>query len=701
MSSSNKFQTVACVFIFLVALVAVGVTQTAPQGTLAGGKANAAAAAESTSITPFATETGKVSMSLDAFGTNQNFSSIVPAAALPNEVAPGNIRVQKPVGATVRKAYLLAATVPSFSGDVIIAPGDITLDGNPISFSTEVDNPSLPNWHNYLTEVTSIVKPKVDAAAPGIVYFDVEESSAKTLSIDGTILAVILNDPNQVADNTVIFLFGAQNPSGDTFNINLTNPINKSAAGFALDFSLGISFSDQDNGPSYPQQYSIVDVNGQRLTSAAGGSDDGFPANGNLITVGGIGDSNANPPDPNATPTTARSDDELYSLIPFVNNGDHLIQVNTSNPSNDDNIFFAAFFVGANNAVIGPTPTPTPGNGPLTPYYLTAGEQHKNWVVQMTSLVSSWPQKHVKSVGESPLAVTDFVKTLGTFYTNVKTLGSRYTLAGAYVGPDYPYPSIAGAAFWDGASDGTNNYSVDFAHGGVYKFDSNWANPVKLFSTSSDYLGITFDTLDNTFWLAKFHTGLIEHRSMNGALLSSFNLPFTGASCLALDPQDRTLWMGSQNAKGTFYQYELDGTQVRARTYTFLKTQNTLGGEFPVPTPTPTPAQTVNVSVSPSSITEGDSTTFTITRSVATAQSLVVHYTMKGTATDGSDYTLSGTPNQVTIPANQTSATVTLGAEFDEQREGTETAKMVLQPGAGYTLGPNNKATVNISDPPS
>ena len=270
-----------------------------------------------------------------------------------------------------------------------------------------MDNTSVPGvCHNYLTDVTSLVKPKVDAASPGIVYFDVEESSAKTLGIDGEILAVIFDDPNQVASNTIILLFGGQNPAGDNFNINLTNPINKSAAGFALDFSLGISFSDQDNGPNFPEQFSTVDVNGQRLTSAAGGSDDGEPVNGELITVGGIGDSNTNPPNPNATPTTARSDDELYTLVPFVNNGDHTILVHTANPSNDDNIFFAAFFVGANNATVGPTPTPTPGNGPLSPYYLTAGEEHKNWVVQVTSLVTSWTQKHGKSVGESPLAVT-------------------------------------------------------------------------------------------------------------------------------------------------------------------------------------------------------------------------------------------------------------------------------------------------------
>ncbi len=694
MTSKINFRTLIAALILVGGVLAFAATPNPPGAIFPD--ARMAAATESTSITPFSTESGKVSLSLDAVGTNATGTSVV---AVPNEVAPGNIRVQKPAGATVRKAFLLAATVPD--GMTTIATGDITLNGTPIAFTTEVDNTALPGvCHNYLTDVTSLVKPTVDAASPGIVNFDVEESSDKTFGIDGEILAVIFNDPNQVANNTIILLFGGQNPAGDTFNINLSNPINKSAAGFALDFSLGISFSDQDDGSDFPEQYSTVDVNGQRLTSAAGGSDDGSPVDGALITVGGIGDSSTNPPDPNATPTTARSDDELYTLVPFVNNGDRAIQIHTANPSNDDNIFFAALFVGANSATVGPTPTPTPGNGPLSPYYLTAGEEHKNWVVQVTSLVTSWAQKHVKSVGESPLAVTNFVKTLGTFYTNQTTLGSRYTLTGTYVGPDYPYPSIAGAAFWDGASDGVNNYSVDFAHGGVYKFDGNWASPVKLFSTTSDYLGITFDTSDNTFWIAKFHTGIVEHRSMTGTVLSSFTLPFTGASCLALDPQDRTLWMGSQNNKGTFYQYELDGTQVRTRTYAFLKTQNTLGGEFPVPTPTPTPPPSVvSVMVSPNTINEGQNATFTVSRTMASSQSITVHYTMKGTATNGTDYTLSGIPGQVTIPANASSATVTLHSMGDDSDEGPETAKMVLQAGSGYTLSANDTAKVNISVP--
>ena len=69
----------------------------------------------------------------------------------------------------------------------------------------------------------------------------------------------------------------------------------------------------------------------------------GANENGALITVGGLDDSNDNPSNPQAASTTFRTDDELYSLLPFINATDTTISVSTQNPSNDDNIFFAYF----------------------------------------------------------------------------------------------------------------------------------------------------------------------------------------------------------------------------------------------------------------------------------------------------------------------------------------------------------------------
>jgi len=132
-------------------------------------------------------------------------------------------------------------------------------------------------------------------------------------------------------------MFGAQSIAGDQFNIGLTEPIDNNSQ---VHMSLGISYSYQPAG-----QVSLIDVNGVRLTSSAGGQDDGVAENGALITAGGIGDDIANPPDPYGPDIDPRYDDELYNLRPLLNNGDVLITVDTVNPSNDDNIFFAAFSV--------------------------------------------------------------------------------------------------------------------------------------------------------------------------------------------------------------------------------------------------------------------------------------------------------------------------------------------------------------------
>jgi hypothetical protein len=229
--------------------------------------------------------------------------------------------------------------------------GAVQIESSNVTWSLHVG----PYPNHAWADVTSIVKPVVDAAPAGIVNINVLE----TIYLDGSILAVIFDDPNQTVTNTVILMFGAQSVSGDTFNIGLADPIDLTDPNLALDFSLGISYSYQLGGV---QQYSRVDVNGQRLTTAAGGEDDGYSSNGGLITVGGIGDSNSNPANPYATPTDARSDDELYDLIPFVNNGDTSIVVDTLNPSYDDSIHFAALFLGSAIAIVGEGIVLSPGS---------------------------------------------------------------------------------------------------------------------------------------------------------------------------------------------------------------------------------------------------------------------------------------------------------------------------------------------------
>ncbi len=273
------------------------------------------------SIDPFVTESGFVALSVDGLGTTSS---------------SGTIRVLKPAGATVRKAYLFSAST-GFSG-YHIPIGGVTINGSPVSFS--IETPSNINSFNYLADVTSLIKPTLDAAAAGTNLLTITEGNSG--SIDGEVLAVIFDDPNQISSSTVVLLFGAQKVAGDTFNVTLSDPIDLAKADLILNMSLGISYSYQTT--STTSQFSFVTVNGNQLTQSAGGQDDGQAANGALITVGGIGDSIANPL-PFQTVANFNTDDELYSLIPFVTNGATSITVFTRNPSVDDNIFFSALVV--------------------------------------------------------------------------------------------------------------------------------------------------------------------------------------------------------------------------------------------------------------------------------------------------------------------------------------------------------------------
>jgi hypothetical protein len=311
------------------------------------------------SIVPVVTEIGKISWSIDGLG-----------------VYPGNsgiIQVEKPSGATVRGAYMGAATT-GFTG-AKLANGDITVDGVGVNWDIETPS-SISSW-NYWANVTPLVKAKIDAAPSGRIDFTITEL-IDSYNIDGELLVVIFNDPSQTTGNTIVLLFGAQDIAGDTFAIGLANPINLADPKLGLDFSLGISYSYQIAS----SQYSIVNVNGVRMTSWAGGEDDGDHTNGALFTVGGLDDSNANPADPYASPVGDwRYDDELYNLTPFVKNGDTSINVYTQNPSADDNIFFAALNLKSALAVVGEgiVLSPASASNPVgTTHTLTATVQDTN-----------------------------------------------------------------------------------------------------------------------------------------------------------------------------------------------------------------------------------------------------------------------------------------------------------------------------------
>ena len=94
---------------------------------------------------------------------------------------------------------------------------------------------------------------------------------------------------------------------------------------------------------------------------------------------------------------------------------------------------------------------------------------------------------------------------------------------------------------------------------------------------------------------------------------------------------------------------------------------------------------------------EGDDATFTFSSSVVVSQPVTVSYSMRGTAINGTDYTLDGMPGQVTLAAGTSSTTVSLHSIADHVKEKNETAIMIPNAGVGYKLPKRGtKATVTI-----
>lgn len=268
---------------------------------------------------------GSLNWSVDGLGVNGG--------------ATGLLQVEKPVGASVKAAFLMTASASPHA-----MPTDVTLAGQAVTFSIEA---TRGFFSNFFGDVTSIVKPIVDAGS-GTLNIAVDEGSF-TNQIEGSSLVVIFDDPSVTMASIAIY-FGTSDPAGDLFTMEfnaLTLPQTQD-----LRMSVGSAFSYGS------AQNSSVRVNGQPLSTFAGHFDDCSDfvsgeedsskwtcGGSSLVTVGGVGDSLTNPATgPSATWSTT-ADDELYSLAPFVAVGDKEVVVETSNPSADDNIFMTVFYL--------------------------------------------------------------------------------------------------------------------------------------------------------------------------------------------------------------------------------------------------------------------------------------------------------------------------------------------------------------------
>jgi hypothetical protein len=263
----------------------------------------------------------------------------------------GTVQADVPAGSTVEQAYLYGTY---FTLDPSLSDRQIDFDGTVVTLTKISDvGGSLSTAR---ADVTAQVAAKVGSGG-SVTDFAVNTDPP---SLDGIGLVVIYSNPAS-PETTVAVLDGSASQAGDSATFNFAAPLDKTVPGFSAIMSLGSGFSFQgESAPSHAcgeqaGQSSIVDVNATRLTSCAGNFDDGYAANGGLITVGGVGDSVNNPADANQQPADGAlprvEDDELYDLDSFLTQGDSAVTINSSNPSSDDNLFLAVISITARATV--------------------------------------------------------------------------------------------------------------------------------------------------------------------------------------------------------------------------------------------------------------------------------------------------------------------------------------------------------------
>ncbi|HVE41897.1 MAG TPA: metallophosphoesterase [Planctomycetota bacterium] len=141
---------------------------------------------------------------------------------------------------------------------------------------------------------------------------------------------------------------------------------------------------------------------------------------------------------------------------------------------------------------------------------------------------------------------------------------------------------------------------------------------------------------------------------------------------------------------------DINGNRLDAQ---FLRETGVVADTFAIQKgtpPPPLPAVTVTASDPNASEAGPNPGTFTITRTGSTTSSLLVNFSMSGTAGNGTDYATLTSP--VTIPAGAASKTVTVTPIDDSTVEAPETVVLTLTTSSGYVLGSPKTATVTIAD---
>jgi hypothetical protein len=274
-------------------------------------------------------------LSIDGFGSTTN---------------SGVIQANIPTGSTIQRAYLYAASVwnkPVYG---------VTFNGTSLPLSSgTILSPHNNPAETFRWDVTNII---ASSFTGGLQDFSILEDGQN----DGAVLVVAYSNPSTQGLTSVI-LDGELSTGGDTVAFNFASPY----TGGDFLVSLASSYSDQPSDQATEIDVTTDSTNSyRRLTTSAGGQDDGEAADGALMTVGGIGDNPTNPGPFDSPSLGPRIDDEYYNLAlgnsansaPFISPGDTFLSLTTKNPSDNDNVF-GMFITSKFKSTATPVPEPS------------------------------------------------------------------------------------------------------------------------------------------------------------------------------------------------------------------------------------------------------------------------------------------------------------------------------------------------------
>ncbi|WP_231582729.1 Calx-beta domain-containing protein [Pedobacter sp. BMA] len=297
---------------------------------------------------------------------------------------------------------------------------------------------------------------------------------------------------------------------------------------------------------------------------------------------------------------------------------------------------------------------------------------------------------------------------------NTAVAGADYTAKTGTV--TFPAGSVSGATQTiliaitdDNVTEASENFKVTL---------SGASAPATI--TQAEGIGTITDNDPATVSISATPTSINENAgtatftvTLSNAVQSAFNVSYTTVDGTAMQGSDYTTTSGTltfpaNSAAGatlTFTVPIIDDNLVEASETFDATISNVTGNLVTIGTATATVTiadnDTAVASIAPG--TNGSEAgpvagTFTVTLSKASSTDTQITYTLGGTAAEGSDYSTI-TTKTITIPAGQTTGTITIPVITDNIVEGTETviATLTAANNTAVTVS-NTPATINIAD---